>query len=212
MKNIEIKAMVLGTTSKILLDSFQTYDEWKRQWKKVARGEKACAYIPMWRPFKVEKETENKNGEKEKEEKTLFHISLVAIFHEGQLEGNEWKTLDKTIIENIERVLKEHWLYNVSKEDYVKNVRAFEKRCKQYDDKVQVEEEKKEEEELEQVEVVEEPKAIEKRKTIEESRREFEEWAREIEKQLAEESIETEEEEEEEIDTTSKDNDPDYWF
>lgn len=214
MKNIEIKAMYLWTTSKVILDSFQSYDERKRQWKKVARGQKACAYIPMRRPYKVEKDIE-KNWEKTSEEFTLFHIQLVAIFHEAQLEGNEWKTLDKTIIENIERVLKEHWLYNVSKEDYVKNVRAFEKWCKQYDDKVQVEEEKKEkEEELEQVEVVEEPKAIEKKKTIEESRREFEEWAREIEKQLAEESLEVveEEKEQEEIDTTSKDNDPDYWF
>lgn len=144
MKNIEIKAMYLWNTSKTILDSFQTYDEWKRQWKKVARGQKACAYIPMWRPFKVEKDTE-KNWEKTSEEFTLFHIQLVAIFHEAQLEGNEWKTFDKTIIENIENKLKEHWLYNVSKEEYLQNVRAFEKRCKQYDDKVEVKEEVKEE-------------------------------------------------------------------
>lgn len=172
MKNVEIKAMYLWNTSKTILDSFQTYDEWKRQGKKVARGQKACAYIPMWRPFKVNKDVE-KNGEKTNEEFTLFHIQLVAIFHEGQLEGNEWKTLDKTIIENIENKLKEHWLYNVSKEEYITNVKAFERRCKQYDDKVEVKEEVKEEE-------------------IEKRRKEIEEGSKEIEKQMAEEMLEEE--------------------
>lgn len=186
MKNIEIKAMYLWNTSKTILDSFQTYDEWKRQWKKVARGQKACAYIPMRRPFKVEKDTE-KNWEKTSEEFTLFHIQLVAIFHEAQLEGNEWKTLDKTIIENIENKLKEHWLYNVSKEEYLQNVRAFEKRCKQYDDKVEVKEEKENE--------------------IEKRRMEYEEGYKEIEKQLAEEAIEnTEEKQIEEREEVKKEN------
>lgn len=160
MTNKEMKIMYFQTTNSLVLDSFQSYDERKRQGKKVRRWEKACAYLPMWRPYKIEKDVE-KNGEKTSEEFTLFHIQLVAIFHEWQLEGNEGKELDKVIIENIENELKKHWLYNVSKDEYIKNIREFEKWCKQYDKNVKVEEVKKEEVEEVSQEEVEAMEAIE---------------------------------------------------
>lgn len=131
MKNVQLKALVMGCSDPLILDSFQTYDAWKRAGKKVRRGEKACCRIPMYRPCKYEKEDEKTW---EVEEKTFFHIQLVSIFHEWQLEGNEWKKLDSLIIQKVNDFIKKHWLVEENKDLWKENIHAFEKRCKQYDE------------------------------------------------------------------------------
>ena len=163
MKNIQLKALVMGCSDPVILDSFQTYDAWKRMGKKVRRGEKACCRIPMYRPCKYEKE----NDKGETEEKTFFHIQLVSIFHEGQLEGNEGKKLDNIIIQKVNDFIQRHWLVVEDKEAWKANIHAFEKWCKQYDDNAWDVREL-ERNEAEKVEVVEEVEEVEEEEVNEE--------------------------------------------
>ena len=121
-----LKFLTLGTADETLLNSIQTYDAWKRMGKKVRKWEKACLYIPMYRPYIPKGVNEDEEGEKD----VRFKIQLAAVFHEGQLEWNEGKSLDQCIIDRVNAFLKEKGIIGVNKEDFIPNIRAFEKRCK----------------------------------------------------------------------------------
>ena len=157
MKNLEIKALILKTTSIKLLDQFQTFDAWKRLWFKVKKGEKTLFRLPQWRPFEVETTTKNKDWKEEKEKKVLFKIQLVNVFASYQLEEFEnsmTKEEAEKIRDQVNTYLASIWLINEKDvEKRKENMKNFEKKMK--------EDEKKGEEKLEKVEVVE-PLALEK--------------------------------------------------
>lgn len=150
-----------------ILNQFQTFEEWKRQGKKVKRGEKALFRLPMYRPYKSVEKDEDWN-EVEDTEKTRFRLELAYIFASYQVEGwVENKEAAEKMKETVEKYLEALGLIKVDDTTKRKeNMKAYEKTLREKDkekDKGEVKQEVVEEVKKEEVEEVsqEEVEAIE---------------------------------------------------
>ena len=139
-----------------ILNQFQTFEEWKRQGKKVKRGEKALFRLPMYRPYRSVEKDEDWN-EVEDTEKTRFRLELAYIFASYQVEGGVGnKEQAEKMKETVEKYLEALGLIKVDDTTKRKeNMKKYEKTLREKDkekNKEEVEGVKKEEVKEEEVE------------------------------------------------------------